>query len=214
MTANGTLHGNSGDLIAGTGNLNIGTGSYIENEVAIQTSGNINITGEGIVGIDDNDTLDSNSIISLKDNGTLNYGNTKDPSFKIEAESGNLNLLENSKMTIDGSSSIADAVALDIQKNATLTLASAEINLDKADKWNGTIDNQGGTINTDNVTQSSSTAALIQSDGTTNINNTSNITLGEKSEISGGDINITNNSVLNTVNAHIKIGRASCRERV
>lgn len=212
LTANGTLHGNSGDLIAGTGNLNIGTGSYIENEVAIQTSGNINITGEGIVGIDDNDTLDSNSIISLKDNGTLNYGNTKDPSFKIEAESGNLNLLENSKMTIDGSSSIADAVALDIQKNATLTLASAEINLDKADKWNGTIDNQGGTINTDNVTQSSSTAALIQSDGTTNINNTSNITLGEKSEISGGDINITNNSVLNTVNAHITGGNMKIDE--
>lgn len=212
LTANGTLHGNSGDLIAGTGNLNIGTGSYIENEVAIQTSGNINITGNGIVGIDDNDTLASSSVISLKDNGTLNYGNTKDPSFKIEAESGNLNLLENSKMTIDGSSSIADAVALDIQKNATLTLASAEINLDKADKWNGTIDNQGGTINTDNVTQSSSTAALIQSDGTTNINNTSNITLGEKSEISGGDINITNNSVLNTVNAHITGGNMKIDE--
>lgn len=116
LTANGTLHGNSGDLIAGTGNLNIGTGSYIENEVAIQTSGNINITGDGIVGIDDNDTLASSSVISLKDNGTLNYGNTQNPSFKIEAESGNLNLLENSNMTIDGSSSIADAVALDIQK--------------------------------------------------------------------------------------------------
>lgn len=212
LTANGTLHGNSGDLIAGTGNLNIGTGSYIENEVAIQTSGNINITGNGIVGIDDNDTLASSSVISLKDNGTLNYGNTQNPSFKIEAESGNLNLLENSNMTIDGSSSIADAVALDIQKNATLTLASAEINLDKADKWNGIIDNQGGTINTDNVTQSSSTAALIQNAGTTNIDNTSNITLGEKSEISGGDINITNNSVLNTVNAHITGGNMTIDE--
>lgn len=212
LTANGTLHGNSGDLIAGTGNLNIGTGSYIENEVAIQTSGNINITGNGIVGIDDNDTLASSSVISLKDNGTLNYGNTQNPSFKIEAESGNLNLLENSNMTIDGSSSIADAVALDIQKNATLTLASAEINLDKADKWNGTIDNQGGTINTDNVTQSSSTAALIQSDGTTNIDKNSNITLGEKSEISGGDINITNNSVLNTVNANITGGNMTIDE--
>lgn len=212
LTANGTLHGNSGDLIAGTGNLNIGTGSYIENEVAIQTSGNINITGDGIVGIDDNDTLASSSVISLKDNGTLNYGNTQNPSFKIEAESGNLNLLENSNMTIDGSSSIADAVALDIQKNATLTLASAEINLDKADKWNGTIDNQGGTINTDNVTQSSSTAALIQSDGTTNIDKNSNITLGEKSEISGGYINITNNSVLNTVNANITGGNMTIDE--
>lgn len=212
LNSNGTLHGNSGELIAGTGNLNIGTGSYIENEVAIQTSGNINITGDGIVGIDDNDTLASSSVISLKDNGTLNYGNTQNPSFKIEAESGNLNLLENSNMTIDGSSSIADAVALDIQKNATLTLASAELNLDKADKWNGIIDNQGGTINTDNVTHSSSTAALIQSDGTTNIDNTSNITLGEKSEISGGDINITNNSVLNTVNANITGGNMTIDE--
>lgn len=53
---------------------------------------------------------------------------------------------------------------------------------------------------------------MIQSDGTTNINNTSNITLGEKSEISGGDINITNNSVLNTVNAHITGGNMKIDE--
>lgn len=53
---------------------------------------------------------------------------------------------------------------------------------------------------------------MIQSDGTTNIDNTSNITLGEKSEISGGDINITNNSVLNTVNANITGGNMTIDE--
>lgn len=192
LTSTGALQANSGNLTVGSNNLDITTGSYIENEVAIQTSGNINITGTGVVGVDDNDTLASTSIITLTDEGTLNYGNTQDPDFIINATSGNLNLLDGSKLTIGGTSTIADAVALDIQKGATLTLDSAVLNLDNADQWDGKIINQaGGTINANGLINNSETASLEQNSGVLNIYNDAQLTLGEGSFIKDGEINIT-----------------------
>ncbi len=190
LTATGALHGNSGQLNVGSNNLDITTGSYIANEVAIQTSGNINITGEGRVGIDDNDQLAASSVITLTDQGTLNYGNTTDPNFKIEADSGNLNLLGGSKLTIDGSSSISDAVALDIQQNSQLTLDAATLNLDNADKWDGKIVNEEGTINANGLINDSQTASLEQTGGVLNVYNDAQVTLGENSFIEDGEINI------------------------
>ena len=192
LSKNGTLQANCGTLAVGTGDLNISTGSYIENAVRIETEGNINITGEGRVGIDNNDQLDANSVITLKDQGTLNYGNATDPNFKIEADSGNLNLLGGSKLTIDGSSSISDAVALDIQQNSQLTLDAATLNLDNADKWDGKIINQaGGTINANGLINNSDTASLEQNSGVLNIYNDAQLTLGKGSFIKDGEIKIT-----------------------
>ena len=192
LATTGTLHGNSGILNVGSNNLDITTDSYIANAVAIETSGNINITGEGIVGIDDNDTLRSTSVITLKDQGTLNYGNTtQNPNFKIDAVSGNLNLLSGSKLTIDRSSSIADAVAIDIQQNSNLTLGTATLNLDNQDKWNGKIINKNGTINANGLINNSDTASLEQYDGVLNVYNDAQLTLGKNSIIDGGKINIT-----------------------
>ena len=194
LATTGTLHGNSGILNVGSNNLDITTGSYIANAVAIETSGNINITGEGIVGIDDNDTLNSTSVITLKDQGTLNYGNTgntQNPNFKIDAVSGNLNLLSGSKLTIDGSSSIADAVAIDIQQNSNLTLDAATLNLDNQDKWDGKIINENGIINANGLINDSETASLEQYDGVLNVYNDAKLTLGKNSIIEGGKINIT-----------------------
>ncbi len=190
LSQNGTLQANSGTLDVGTGDLNISTGSYIENAVRIETEGNINITGEGRVGIDNNDQLDANSVITLKDQGTLNYGNTTDPNFKIKADSGNLNLLGGSKLTINGSSSISDAVALDIQQNSQLTLAAATLNLDNADKWDGKIINEQGTINANGLINDSQTASLEQTGGVLNVYNDAQVTLGKNSFIQNGKINI------------------------
>ncbi len=191
LATTGTLHGNSGILNVGSNNLDITTGSYIANAVAIETSGNINITGEGIVGIDENDTLSSTSVITLKDQGTLNYGKTQNTNFKIDAVSGNLNLLSGSKLTIDRSSSIADAVAIDIQQNSNLTLDTATLNLDNQDKWDGKIINENGIINANGLINDSETASLAQYDGKLNVYNDAKLTLGKNSIIEGGEINIT-----------------------
>ena len=195
LTSTGALQANSGSLTVGSNNLDITTGSYIENEVAIQTSGNINITGTGVVGVDDNDKLASTSVITLTGDGTLNYGNKQDPDFIINATSGNLNLLDGSKLTIGGTSTIADAVALDIQKGATLTLDSAVLNLNNADQWDGKIINQaGGTINANGLINNSETASLEQNSGVLNIYNDAQLTLGEGSFINDGEINIKKGS--------------------
>ncbi len=192
LTSTGALQANSGSLTVGSNNLDITTGSYIENEVAIQTSGNIKVTGTGVVGVDDNDKLASTSVITLTGDGTLNYGNTKDPAFIINATSGNLNLLDGSKLTIGGTSTIADAVALDIQKGSTLTLNSAVLNLDNEDQWDGKIINQaGGTINANGLINNSDTASLEQNSGVLNIYNDAQLTLGKGSFIKDGEINIT-----------------------
>ena len=194
LSQNGTLQANSGTLAVGTGDLNIGTGSYIENAVKIETQGDINISGEGVVGVDDNDTI-TGSTVTLGNNGsggTLNYGNTLNPNFTIDADSGNLNLLSGSKLTIGSGSSIEDAVNLNISAGSELTLAQAELNLTNADTWDGMIRNEnGGIINADGLVNNSDTASLIQQGGELNVYNDAHLTLGEGSEITGGDINIT-----------------------
>lgn len=194
LSQNGTLQANSGTLAVGTGDLNIGTGSYIENAVKIETQGDINISGEGVVGVDDNDTI-TGSTVTLGNNGsggTLNYGNTRNPNFTIDADSGNLNLLSGSKLTIGSGSSIEDAVNLNIAAGSELTLAQAELNLTNADTWDGMIRNEnGGIINADGLVNNSDTASLIQQGGELNVYNDAHLTLGEGSEITGGDINIT-----------------------
>ena len=194
LNSTGVLQANSGSLNVGSNNLDITTGSYIANEVAIQTSGNINITGEGVVGVDDNDTI-TGSTVTLGNNGsggTLNYGNTLNPNFTIDADSGNLNLLSGSKLTIGSGSSVEDAVNLNISAGSELTLAQAELNLTNADTWDGMIRNEnGGIINADGLVNNSDTASLIQKGGELNVYNDAHLTLGEGSEITGGEINIT-----------------------
>ncbi len=189
----GTLEGKSGYLIVNDGgDINISTGSYIKNEVIIKTDGDINISGYGEVGIDDNDILGTGSVINLTENGILNYGYSKveNQTFKIVADAGNLNLLSGSKLTIDSSSEIKDAVALDIRNGATLTLEEATLTLTNADQWDGAIVNNKGTINADGLINDSETASLNQTGGTLNIYNGAELTLGDGSSISGGEINI------------------------
>ncbi len=193
LNSTGVLKGNSGKLVIGSNDLDIQGESYIEKEVAIQTNGNIDISNGGKVAIDDNDTLDASSKVTLSEGGTLDYGKTsQDASSMITATGGNLNLLDKSYLTIDGSSSIADAVALNINNGATLKLDAAVLNLDNADQWNGKIINQaGGTINANGLINNSDTATLEQKDGVLNVYNDAQLTLGQGSFIEDGEINIT-----------------------
>ena len=187
----GTLLANNGYLKLGDKDLNIHGESYIEKAVAMKLGGNIDVRDGGRVAIDDNDEMTgSEPTVTLSKGGTLNYGKTEDSGLKIVADAGNLNLLGGSNLTFNAGS-IADAVAIDIQQDATLTLAGSTLNLDSLDQWNGNIINQNGIINANNLTKSSSTATLKQADGELNLYNDTNLTLGTESEITGGQINIT-----------------------
>ncbi len=201
----GILHAESGNLIVDKLNLTVGQGSYIKQEVAIQTSGNIKITDGGYVAINDNDTLAPGAKITLEEGGTLDYAKTEDASALIVGDAGNLNLLSGSVLTISNGSDIKDAVALDIQKGAVLNLEeNLTLNLDNKDKWNGHIYNQNGIINAKGVTEAS--GSLRQDDGELNLSESAKITLNSDSTITGGDIKLNDNSSLSIDNALLSGG--------
>lgn len=187
----GTLLANNGVLLLGDKDLDIQGESYIEKAVAMELGGNIKVSNGGRVAIDDNDKMTGSApTVTLNEGGTLNYGKTVDSGLIIKADAGNLNLLAGSNLTFK-EGSIADAVAIDIQKDANLTLEGSTLNLDSADQWNGNIINKGGVINANHLTKSSNTATLTQSTGDLNLYNDTNLVLGTESSISGGNINIT-----------------------
>ncbi len=194
LDSTGTLQANNGVLLLGDKNLDITGESYIAKEVAMQLSGNINVNDGGRVAIDDNDILtaagNKNPQVTLSEGGTLDYGKTVDSGLDIIADAGNLNLLANSNLTFK-EGSIEDAVVIDIQKDANLTLDASTLNLDNLDTWNGNIINKGGVINANGLEKSSSSATLTQNTGDLNLYNDSNLILGTESSITGGNITIT-----------------------
>lgn len=191
LDSTGTLKANNGLLLLGDKNLDIQGESYIATAVAMELQGNINVSNGGVVSIDNNDIMSGTEpTVTLSDGGTLNYGRTEDAGLKIVADAGNLNLLGGSNLTFNAGN-IADAVAIDIQKDATLRLDGSTLNLDSLDQWNGNIINENGIINANGLTKSSSTATLTQANGELNLYNNTNLTLGSESLITGGEINIT-----------------------
>lgn len=208
----GTLNVTGGTVTVGTNNN--GISSAIQNEVAlnVSNSANIDITKGGVVGVDDNDTLGGTTTLN---GGTLNYGMT-DPqnATNITANTGYLNLLENSVLEIQDPSNIKNEVVVDIQKGSTLqTNSGTTFNLNGGntdpslnDKWSGLIQNWGGTVNATNMVNDS-TSALQQYRGTTNIDSNSNIILDNvMSEVTSGVVNVKNNSTLSAIDASILQG--------
>lgn len=187
----GTLNATGGtyEVVTAT-TASIGTGSIIENAVFVdlQDGATLNIAG-GTVNLNSNDHI-INGIVNLS-SGTLNLDATPG---RLIATDGNLNLIGNTIMDVYGS--IASAVATNINGSAVLTNSGGTVNLDSNDSWNGQIvNNYDGIINTDNFISNSSTASLVQTNGTLNITNGSELKLNTGSEISGGMINIQKDKV-------------------
>ena len=190
LSQTGTLLANNGVLLLGDKDLDIQGESYIEKAVAMELGGNIKVSNGGRVAIDDNDKMTGSApTVTLSEGGTLNYGKTLDSGLVIKADAGNLNLLADSNLTFK-EGSIADSVAIDIQKGANLTLDASTLNLDNQDTWNGNIINNGGIINANGLEKSSSSATLTQYTGDLNLYNDSNLVLGTESYIKGTNITI------------------------
>lgn len=195
----GKLLATGGNLTLNNSTVTIDEGSRIADGVKLTTgedSTTINIIGDvqsdkrGYVYLGEGDSISDATKISL-DGGVLDYAmNDETLSAAITAKTGNLNLLSGSYLTFtDGA--VAKDVNLNIGDGATLGLKDTVLYLDKNDTWNGAIANTNGTINADNLTKSSN-ASLLQTEGTLNIYNASNIVLGKESSIGkGGYINIT-----------------------
>ncbi len=203
----GILNATAGEIIMD--NVTLGAGTVIEGDVEVtSTDGYINIGQDMEFTYDNNDNLAGE--IQLN-GGILNYGADENHSTNLSATSGNLNLLNSSYLVVTSPSNIEDLVVVNIQSGSTLEVDNgATFNLngvtgspEQSDQWNGMIVNDGGTINASNISNSA-TSGLTQQNGTTNISDNSNITLGDTtSAVTGGTINVTNNSILTAVDASI-----------
>mgnify|MGYP002765632617 CR=1 FL=1 len=202
-SSNGIFQANSGKLMLENSTFTVGKDSFINSSVEtnIDSNSKLQITDNGWVTIGDNDIW--NGEVSLA-GGTLNYERTVSTSSTMTgdliATSGNLNLLKNSYINIKSPSNIAQAVSVDIQKDATVEISNgAEFNLDSNDKWNGLIKNEvDGILKTDNVNNSAFGGMLQQNKGVSIFDNNSNITIdGKDSYILGGTVEIKNGSALN-----------------
>ncbi len=199
---NGFLQANNGTLDINKSIFTIGENGHIEKDVItrISNTSNLKITDTGYVNINDNDEWAGK--ISL-DGGTLNYGmrakGHTGSNGTLNAANGNLNLLNGSYMDLTHSSKIEKAVAVDIQRGATVSIKNGtELNLDSNDTWAGLISNETyGTLKTDNVDSSAFGGQLQQNRGTSIFDNKSNIYIdGKDSYICDGTIGILNGSTL------------------
>ena len=208
----GILKATNGNLKISGGDVEINKNVTIDAPVVLTTENgsNIDIIEGGVITLDNGDTIGGTATL---DGGILNYGISDiNKSTDIIANAGHLNLLGGSNYVIGTGSTFEDDVVVDIQKGATVIAESGTtFNLNGGkddaslnDKWNGTIVNDGGTINADKMV-SSGTSALIHtqgSNGVTNIDNYSQILLdSDVSKVEGGTVNVINNSTLGMLDA-------------
>ncbi len=176
-THTGQITFNSGSSIAKGVTTNIYGGSTLNvegGEAALSDGkwlGNVNLTDGSL-------TLNNLSNVSNEGTGTLS------------ATGGNLTLDGNTRLTLDGSSSIAKGVVTDITKDAAVSLKQGELTLDGADTWNGTVvldKNSKGKLTFDGYDTTVKGMGTLQADaGAIDIIDSSKITFGGEEEELGG----------------------------
>ena len=198
LTSNGIIQAGSGNVTIQNGNLAVDGNSIINDAVklSVKPTGVLDIQG-GTISISDEDNWEGTINLGTSDKGgTLNYGTTN--SGTLKAESGNLNLLNNSILNIQSPSQVAQKVVVDIQNGATVNVKSGAVfNLDSLDKWNGLVTVSNGVLKTDGVDNTKIGGKLQQNSGFSIFDNKSNILLdGAENYINGGDVSVLNNSSL------------------
>lgn len=198
LTSNGIIQARSGNVTIQNGNLTVDGNSIINDAVklSVKPTGVLDIQG-GTISIGDEDNWEGTiNLGSFDKGGTLNYGTTN--SGTLKAESGNLNLLNNSILNIQSPSQVAQKVVVDIQNGATVNVKSGAVfNLDSLDKWNGLVTVSNGVLKTDGVDNTKIGGKLQQNSGSSIFDNKSNILLdGTENYINGGNVSVLNNSSL------------------
>ena len=210
LTYEGTKVGDNASLTATDGNLNIVKGSSLtvdaeKNTVAdavhvtIDKESSVAVKNGGSLSIDDADSWGGQ--ITL-DDGSLTYG-AKDNGI-LTANTGSLNLISGSELTLNSESEIKDAVSIDIQNGATVKVDGGALTLNShtEDKWHGLIENNGGTLTTLGVdtTTEGFAGQFKQSSGTALFDAASNIVIANpNTAITGGNVSVLSGSHLSFV---------------
>lgn len=196
---NKTLIAESGSLVAK--DLEIGTGSEILKDTDV-TAETISVITGGNVAIDDKDSISTS--VSL-DGGKLDHYVTSNPSYKFSATSGDLNLENGSKLTVNGNDhTIANDINLNIKSGAELTIDGENLALSNGDTWAGDVILSSGSLTTD-IT---SNGKLNATGGNLNIVG-GTLTIANGSSIAGAvNTTINDNVTLNITGGDVTFDRA------
>ncbi len=189
LVFNGTKNGSNGVLDASKGNLTInsdltvGNNSKISADVKTEINDDVNITGNGAVTINDNDTWKSTATVK-QSGGSLtikDYNSTTKGQGTLISTSGDLGIT-NSTVDITGNSRI--------DGNSKVTIENSTLNVN-----GGTTDadgNKGGTITLNSGDKFSGSRINLGTDGTFNYNN---ITSTGIINATGGNLNLNSGTL-------------------
>ena len=187
-----------GNVNISNGNLNLSNITKNTTGTFTQTGGTTNVIGKVHVLNNEQDTISGGTVnISGNNEFDMSNGTITSKAAVILDESGKLNV---SGGTITKDSSIS------MSEDSSLNISGGTVNLDGGnDKADGSIKISGGTLNlTDKFNKTTTEKGKFnQTDGTTNIDNSKLVLNTSESKISGGTVNLANNSELvinNSVN--------------
>lgn len=203
---NVTIDGNNDSLNGHTkvtnGTLNLTDGinkTTTENGSFSQSGGTTNVSGASTLSIQDSQSSITDGEINVSDQSTLDVNNGKTHSSRLNIIGSNFRLRGNSNYTTKGGTIDADSdVTIDSGSKLTVNGNDANVSLDRNDKWDGSIGlNNGNLYITEDLTKvTDSKGNYVQTGGNLNMSGASLALNDENSKISGGNVNLTNNSTL------------------
>lgn len=144
--------------------------------------------------------VQSGNTLNVEDGGTLSgtHNTTVSGDLNVNAggaiTGGKTTIANNGKVNVAGGEITKDAT-VDIQKGSELNISDGgKVTLDNNDKWAGKVTNDKSTLTLDGVTHNTQNGAYEQNGGTLNLENNSNLTLGNNGTISNGEVNVNDSS--------------------
>ena len=194
----GNISGADTGTITNTGILNLSGDNSVYEGAFSQTAGTTTVTDNFFGGT---------STIS---NGTLNWYTSKDlpANGKLLIENGRFNIGKDGLhaiLTLKSGSSIAESAAANINRDAILNIAGADVSLNNNDIWSGRINLTEGNLTLNGVNSN----GVIQAEGG-NLNlNSGNLNIGNESVIAGNGANpvvsIAENANLNITGGNVSL---------
>ena len=185
-----------------THSTSAGAGNYT------QTGGDLTLQNGSQLTIGNSDSSISGGTVNVQSGNTLNvegggtlsgtHNTTVSGDLNVNAggaiTGGKTTIANNGKVNVAGGEITKDAT-VDIQKGSELNISDGgKVTLDNNDKWAGKVTNDKSTLTLDGVTHNTQNGAYEQNGGTLNLENNSNLTLGNNGTISNGQVNVNDSS--------------------
>ncbi len=198
----------SDDIYSGSLSVSSGTANITDKYFNTDSSILFNLLG-GTINLD-NSEISLNNSSSVFNGGSVNMSNSSSLIFSNGetnktsiTTSGDdiITLTNNSNLQLSGGT-IGKEAEITIESGSELSVSGAEVTLDSdTDNWSGALSLNSGTIslndfnNDKSISTDSTNKTFNQSGGTLNLEST-NMTLNEGSSITGGTVNLTDDSEL------------------